>query len=314
MKKLYQYIKNFLKEDFHPGAYASVFAFLGITVFLNYHFGWEDAVEEKYKYTETRFLIYFLLFAFPYYFTVFIVWLFKRTDVFSNTKFWTRSVLALALMSLDKCFYYHIYFYEVSNWEIKHFVYRVTSNLKSILTVFIPVLLFYYSSGDYRERNFYGFRKEGFDIKPYLVMLAIMIPILYIASTTEDFTEYYPKYERVDGPRVAKYYDINEWPVAVAFELAYSWDFVMVELLMRGLFVVGMIKVIGKHAVLPMAAAYCFYHFGKPMGETYSSIFGGYVLGVFAYYTRSIWGGVFVHLGIALLMELFAYIQNLLKQ
>ena len=38
-----------------------------------------------------------------------------------------------------------------------------------------------------------------------------------------------------------------------------------------------------------MAATYAALHFGKPMGETISSIFGGYILGVIALYNHSNW-------------------------
>jgi len=51
-------------------------------------------------------------------------------------------------------------------------------------------------------------------------------------------------------------------------------------------------------------------HFGKPIGEAISSIFGGYVLGVIALNTKSIVGGSIVHIGVAWLMELFAYLQH----
>jgi membrane protease YdiL (CAAX protease family) len=57
-----------------------------------------------------------------------------------------------------------------------------------------------------------------------------------------------------------------------------------------------------------MAATYAVLHFGKPMGETISSFFGGYILGVLALYTRNIWGGVFIHVLLAFGMEVFAYL------
>ena len=78
----------------------------------------------------------------------------------------------------------------------------------------------------------------------------------------------------------------------------------------RGFFVIGMVKIMGRHAIVPMAVIYCMLHFGKPMGEAISSIFGGYILGVIALRTQSIWGGIIVHMGISWLMELIAFIQK----
>jgi hypothetical protein len=39
-------------------------------------------------------------------------------------------------------------------------------------------------------------------------------------------------------------------------------------------------------------------------------VIGGYILGVVAYETKSIWGGVIVHLGIAWMMEVVAFAQR----
>jgi membrane protease YdiL (CAAX protease family) len=50
------------------------------------------------------------------------------------------------------------------------------------------------------------------------------------------------------------------------------------------------------------------FHFGKPLIETLSSFFGGYMLGVFALYSKNIWGGIILHIGTALFMELLASI------
>jgi membrane protease YdiL (CAAX protease family) len=59
-----------------------------------------------------------------------------------------------------------------------------------------------------------------------------------------------------------------------------------------------------------MVGLYVALHFGKPAGETIGSFFGGYILGVLAYKSKNIWGGIIAHMGIAWLMELFAYLQK----
>ena len=74
----------------------------------------------------------------------------------------------------------------------------------------------------------------------------------------------------------------------------------------------GLAQILGRHAVLPMAVIYCFLHTGKPPGEAISSIFGGYILGVIAYETKSIWGGIIVHVGIAWMMEVIGFTQKAL--
>jgi membrane protease YdiL (CAAX protease family) len=71
--------------------------------------------------------------------------------------------------------------------------------------------------------------------------------------------------------------------------------------------VIGMAGLLGRRSVLAMAVIYCLLHFGKPAGEAMSSVVGGYILGVIAYETKSIWGGVIVHAGIAWMMELISF-------
>jgi hypothetical protein len=71
--------------------------------------------------------------------------------------------------------------------------------------------------------------------------------------------------------------------------------------------VIGLMQLLGRSVVLPMAVFYCSLHFGKPLAEAISSLFGGYVLGALAFQTRAIWGGVIVHMGLAWMMELSAF-------
>jgi hypothetical protein len=105
-----------------------------------------------------------------------------------------------------------------------------------------------------------------------------------------------------------------EWWHKVIFELSYGSDFVGIEFFFRGFLVLAFMRWAGKEAVLPMACFYCTIHFGKPLGECISSYFGGLLLGVVIANTRSVWGGLMVHLGIAWMMELGGYIGESLSK
>ena len=59
-----------------------------------------------------------------------------------------------------------------------------------------------------------------------------------------------------------------------------------------------------------MIAVYVALHFGKPVMETISAMFGGYFLGALAFQTRHIWGGVIIHMGIAFIIELLRIFQH----
>jgi hypothetical protein len=134
-----------------------------------------------------------------------------------------------------------------------------------------------------------------------------MVPLIAAASTQPDFLSMYPKLKDVD----TALYDVkNKWLYHLLHELSYGSDFISVELFFRGFLILAFVKVVGKDAILPMACFYCTIHFGKPLGECISSYFGGLILGIVVYNTRSIIGGLMVHLGIAWLMELGGYIGN----
>lgn len=143
--------------------------------------------------------------------------------------------------------------------------------------------------------------------KPYWLMLLIMLPLIAAASTQPDFLAVYPKLKVM----AAVYEEPGmRWWHKLFFELSYGSDFITIELFFRGFLILAFIKWAGKDAILPMACFYCTIHFGKPLGECISSYFGGMILGVVVYHSRSILGGLIVHLGIAWLMELGGYIGN----
>jgi membrane protease YdiL (CAAX protease family) len=142
-------------------------------------------------------------------------------------------------------------------------------------------------------------------------MLLIMIPLIAVASFDKSFLKQYPMY-KPSGAHI--FLHVDEWVTASIYEFAYAMDFITVEYLFRGFMVIGLMATLGRGAVLSMAVTYCFLHFGKPPAEAISSIFGGYLLGVIAYETKSIWGGITLHMGIALSMELAAWMQKTFNQ
>jgi len=147
----------------------------------------------------------------------------------------------------------------------------------------------------------FGLSIRNFKAGPYFLLLACMVPLIALASTRPDFLHTYPKVKNI---AFLSGYAHPLWPWQLLYELSYGLDFLSIELFFRGLLVVGLVHYAGRQAILPMAAFYCTIHFGKPLGECISSFFGGLILGVIAARTRSIFGGLIVHLGLAWLMEL----------
>lgn len=149
-------------------------------------------------------------------------------------------------------------------------------------------------------RKAIGLTRQGFNPRPYFLLLLFLTPLIALASTQHDFLRFYPK---VKNLAFINAYAHPAWPWKLLYELSYGLDFLSIELFFRGFLVIGLARWAGPKAILPMAAFYCTVHFGKPLAECISSFFGGLALGVIAWRTRSILGGLMVHLGLAWMME-----------
>ena len=308
LKKIVHYLREHWRSDYKPGYYLGVAAFLAITISLNYYYDFEDKVIDAYYGQSIRAFYYFLLYAFAYYSTVLIYTsTCNRWSLWCKPGFWLRSLFGLAVLGFDKSFHYHNYLIQTylpsETWP---YWIRLAKQLMGLLTALLPLYLFYRLI-DKQLESFYGLTLKNFDAKPYAIMLLIMVPLIVGASFNAGFLHTYPRYVETN---VAAFWEVPGWIPTLAYELAYGWDFVSIELLFRGFMVLGIAVAMGRAAVMPMVVTYAFLHFGKPAGETVSSIFGGYILGVIAYQSRSVLGGVLIHVGVAWLMEVAAYVQK----
>ena len=188
--------------------------------------------------------------------------------------------------------------------------YAIIANLPSrLVLVVIPLLLFWWSQKT--QTSFWGLTTKNFTWQPYALMLLIMVPLITFASTQADFLHTYPKLNQV---AFVDNITNHPWWYKTIYEISYGIDFLTIELFFRGFLVFAFVRYAGADAVLPMAVFYCSIHFGKPLFECISSFFGGMLLGIIAYRTQSILGGIMVHLGIAWMMEAGGYIGNLYRK
>ncbi|MEM7107440.1 MAG: CPBP family intramembrane glutamate endopeptidase [Bacteroidota bacterium] len=308
MKSILQYIKSHVKEDFNFPYYFSILVFLGLSIGINYYLDFEDSIIDSYYGKAVRILLFFFFYAFAYYGTCVIMISFKRQwHLLTNKWFWIKSLFVLATLALDAGFHYHDVFIRAELVpDLQYFTRKVAKNLINIGTMIIPMIIFY-NFFDKDKSRFYGLTWHNFDYKPYVVMLGIMIPIICLASFIDSFNNFYPIYKSNAAHRVL---GTEEWVPAFIYEVAYGWNFLTVELTFRGFMILGLVSIMGRNVVLPMVVTYCFYHFGKPACEAISSILGGYILGIIALESRSVFGGVLIHVGVAWLMELFAWLQE----
>lgn len=274
--------------------------FTALAIYINYYHGLSNQI---YALTPlNQYLAWLLVFLSTFAFGYATVFVLHKNKYQITTSFLVLLLLAPVIFSWKMMF--NVELNLVANPEGNAFWNRIVYWPLKLSVITISLWMIWRNN---RTESFYGLSTRGFSFKPYLLMLLIMAPLVAAASTQTDFLATYPKLKHIAFLNEG----ILSWWQVLLFELSYGSDFFTIELFFRGFLVLAFVRWFGKDAILPMAMFYCTIHFGKPLGECISSFLGGIILGVVTYHTRSILGGLMVHLGIAWMMELGGYLGNL---
>lgn len=276
-----------------------------ISVYINYYMGLKQWMQPLTDGAE--FMAYLVLY------TVHALWGFVLYSFFAKVYgfwkqpgFWMLLIVGLVVFSFRVSFDEH---YKWIAWmanEENTWVYQsIFKHFFKLLYIIIPMFMVWYIA-DRNNQPFYGFSSKHHKAKLYWGLLLAMVPLIVYASTQSDFLNFYPRASKINQAGVST-------SMLLLFEFFYGIDFVSIELFFRGFLILAFTRYVGIHAVLPMACFYLSIHYGKPMGEAISSFFGGTILGVIAYHSKSIYGGIMVHMGIAWLMELGGFVGNYFK-
>jgi membrane protease YdiL (CAAX protease family) len=288
--------------------YLLVFLWLSCAIYFNFKYDFEDQVVDLGRGSWSSWPKYFLFYGSAYGSVLLIYYVLGiKRNVIGTRAFWIFAGLAILLLSFKVFFYWHN---KMMPDGLEHYErYWLRMGLKRVFSILIysAGILSLYRFLQKENQNRFGLTQKGFNWKPYAFMLLFMIPLITWASTQADFLSNYPRLKSSYFP--AETY----WKYFLTYEPFYLADFITLEWFFRGLLVLGFVRFLGHRAVLPMAVLYCTFHFGKPMAECISSFFGGYILGLIAYYTKSIWGGIIVHMGIAFMMDIAAFIAHQLS-
>lgn len=310
MKKFISYFKDYHRTYYNSKVYLSFAVFIACIIFANYYFEFERGFIRRLTNPYSQILTFILVNIVLYALSVVLLKLFRKQSFTVQWKYVVYVLVALVIIGIDRSI-------NVFSHGLKEFVHRdvypasfyIVANASSLLTMLIPLLLFKLTVDRTQDFGLYGLRFKGVSFGMYKPLLLLIIPLVFFASFIPEFTNYYPTYTKLYPQRAADYLHIPQALLIVVYEIVYIGDFLFTELAFRGLLIIGVIRFIGKDAILPMVVVYVALHFGKPIGETISSAFGGYILGVLALYSKNIWGGVALHCGVALSMEVFAYMQ-----
>jgi membrane protease YdiL (CAAX protease family) len=179
-------------------------------------------------------------------------------------------------------------------WELMGFVWW--SGWRVLGYVIIPIIVIIAMPGERLRDYNLSFKNFPRHFLLYLGMYLVFLPVVITASKSAEFRHTYPFY------RMANRSQLDLW----AWEALYAAQFVSLEFFFRGFLLQGLRRALGANAIFVMIVPYCMIHYGKPMPETFGAILAGLLLGTLAMRTRSIWGGVLIHIGVATTMDVMA--------
>lgn len=137
-------------------------------------------------------------------------------------------------------------------------------------------------------------------LRTYLLILLLIFPVLLLASFTPTFGRTYPLYRQAGR----SLFELLLW------EIEYASLFFSIEFFFRGYLLFGLRRAFGSQAIFIAMVPYCMWHFTKPWTEALGSIVAGIILGTLALASRSIWGGVLVHVAVAWTMDFLVLLQK----
>ena len=318
MKTIIGYVADYFREEWDAGYFTIVGCLLGGLFFLNYGYGFERVITSSLPFPTGHIAFYFGFYLIPYLITHVAYTLVKRgAGVLRTRQFWTLSlgtfiVLAVYIALHDGPWYLlrtQPELFAAVPMELQPFATRCASNVLPLTLMGIP-LVGYWWKADRQDMPLYGFTAKTIDLRPYFLLLLFLLPIVAAASFTPDFIRAYPRYKFGFPDHLSAG---EQRPLIGIFELCYGADFVFVEFFFRGFMILAFTRILGSKAILPMVVVYALIHFEKPMLEALSSIVGGLVLGIISYRTKSIYGGVIMHLGIAFMMEIAGTLQMMAR-
>jgi hypothetical protein len=311
MRTIVKELVEFIRSDFNIWIYSFTFIFLFIFIRINYSYGTYWNFVNIIASGPERFIRFLILFSIPWILIAIPKLIVsKKSHLFKNTKFYLSISLILIFVAFDSGFsIFKILINYANSFDEQLYLTKIFSNLQGILLLLVIYIILYLIFKKIKPADI-GLRIKNVNLKPYLILILVIIPMIVWASFNPNFLKMYPCYKPWDFPAL---FSIPKYISAVVYEFIYGLDFIAVELTFRGLLVIFIARYMGKDAILPMAVVYCLLHFGKPEAEAIASFLGGYFLGVVALSTKSIAPGLMLHLSLAYMMDTGAYLQHFIK-
>jgi len=133
-------------------------------------------------------------------------------------------------------------------------------------------------------------------LRVYLLLYALVLPVILLAARRADFTATYPF---LGSARA----DLSTF---LLWECAYALSFLALEAFFRGYLLFTCSARLGWLAIFVMIVPYTMIHFHKPWPEALGAVAAGVTLGAVALAYRSFLGGALVHALVAVTMDTLA--------
>jgi membrane protease YdiL (CAAX protease family) len=173
------------------------------------------------------------------------------------------------------------------------------SGARVVAYVVIPMISIVLMPGE-RVRDYYiSFKGFWRHLWIYVLLYLFVLPFVLFVATQPQFLGTYPFYK----------YANQSLGHFLRWQILYAAQFIALEFFFRGYMLKGLSRKFGYGAIFVMIVPYCMVHYPKPIAETLGAILAGIALGTLAMRTRSIWGGVLIHVGVALTMDWLAVAQ-----
>ncbi len=201
----------------------------------------------------------------------------------------------------SKNFFYENLAYLFSN---SNFDYELTGNLywflsDIILLLVIPVLIIKLFFKENLKDYGFNLLNSKTGIKWILFSFIFFVIVIWFVSSTESFQNFYPQ---VSSSK-------ENLTIFLIFEISlliylFAWEFIW-----RGFMLFGLEEKFGLHSIFIQMLPFVILHNGKPVLETFASIFGAILLGFLALKTRSYIYGVIIHFLLIFNMDLISLLR-----
>ncbi|WP_075185921.1 CPBP family intramembrane glutamic endopeptidase [Teredinibacter haidensis] len=233
--------------------------------------------------------------------------------------FWTLACVCISLLTIHYLKFFssfQAFLYLLAEWQDKPRNYWSSQLQRSdymqlasyswwtfwhlIGYIAIPFLIIRYKLKTSFTQMGWRFNETAKHWKGYLLLLSPILLFVLLVSFRTDFVQHYPFYKQAG----------RSWFDFIAWEALYLTQFICLEFFFRGFIIQSLRPAIGANAIWVMCVPYLMIHLPKLWLEASGAILFGLFLGILALRSRSIWGGFFVHAGVAVSMDIASLLQQ----